>query len=273
MEFANNTLHDLVRPTNTLEYYWGYTFDNYSERLLTTVGTFAIHELAYLLFFVPFFFVDFIPSLQKYKLQKNVVNNTQYTWRAYKKVLITHLLVQLPMMLMFHDVYMKQLGLSVSLPLPSWGHTISVCILSFIIEDFYFYWVHRLLHHPALYKHIHKVHHDYAAPFGFAAEYAHPIETMVLGVGTVIGPLVLTRHYFTVLVWLIVRLFQTVEAHCGYDFPWSPRHFIPFWGGAEFHDYHHETFSGNYASSFIVWDWVFGTDVKYRERKMNKKIQ
>lgn len=42
------------------------------------------------------------------------------------------------------------------------GHTISVCILSFIIEDFYFYWVHRLLHHPALYKHIHKVHHDYA---------------------------------------------------------------------------------------------------------------
>jgi hypothetical protein len=80
------------------------------------------------------------------------------------------------------------------------------------------------------------------APFGFAAEYAHPIETMVLGVGTVIGPLVLTRHYFTVLVWLIVRLFQTVEAHCGYDFPWSPRHFIPFWGGAEFHDYHHETF-------------------------------
>lgn len=74
MEFANNTLHDLVRPTNTLEYYWGYTFDNYSERLLTTVGTFAIHELAYLLFFVPFFFVDFIPSLQKYKLQKVRLN-------------------------------------------------------------------------------------------------------------------------------------------------------------------------------------------------------
>jgi hypothetical protein len=179
------------------------------------------------------------------------------------------------------------------------------------------------LHHPALYKHIHKVHHDYAgklfretyvlgwkifsdqyklhkieklilnaviisssiikalpfitlsedylimtnkevlifcfninpitstAPFGFAAEYAHPIETMVLGVGTVIGPLVLTRHYFTVLVWLIVRLFQTVEAHCGYDFPWSPRHFIPFWGGAEFHDYHHETFV-SFSSYFHI---------------------
>jgi sterol desaturase/sphingolipid hydroxylase (fatty acid hydroxylase superfamily) len=30
------------------------------------------------------------------------------------------------------------------------------------------------------------------------------------------------------------------------------------------------TFTGNYASTFIVWDWVFGTDVKYREHRKQK---
>jgi sterol desaturase/sphingolipid hydroxylase (fatty acid hydroxylase superfamily) len=36
-----------------------------------------------------------------------------------------------------------------------------VCVLhifAFMLsEDCLFYWMHRLLHHPALYKHIHKV--------------------------------------------------------------------------------------------------------------------
>jgi methylsterol monooxygenase len=34
-----------------------------------------------------------------------------------------------------------------------------------------------------------QVHHTYSAPFGLAAEYAHPIEVLVLGAGTVLAPL------------------------------------------------------------------------------------
>ncbi len=39
-----------------------------------------------------------------------------------------------------------------------------------------FYWVHRALHHPALYKQIHKQHHEYKGTIGFATEYATPAE-------------------------------------------------------------------------------------------------
>lgn len=55
------------------------------------------------------------------------------------------------------------------------------------------------------------------------------------------------------------------------DFPWSLHHIVPFWSGAEHHDFHHMAFTNNYATSFRLWDWVFGTDTKYREYK--KKVK
>jgi sterol desaturase/sphingolipid hydroxylase (fatty acid hydroxylase superfamily) len=109
------------------------------------------------------------------------------------------------------------------------------------------------------------------APFsGFAdrhlGRYAHPVETLFLGFGSMLGPILCATHLLEVWVWLCFRLVQTVEVHCGYDFPWAPNHWVPFWGGAKFHDFHHERFTGNYASTFVVWDAVFGTDDKYRAR-------
>ena len=43
--------------------------------------------------------------------------------------------------------------------------------------------------------------------------------------------MLLTRHLFSLWAWLFIRLYQTVEAHSGYDFPWSPTKLLPFWGG------------------------------------------
>ena len=72
-------------------------------------------------------------------------------------------------------------------------------------------------------RYIHKQHHKFAAPFGLAAEYAHPVETVVLGVGFFLGPLFWCLfqelHVFTMAIWLAVRLIQVVDAHSGYDFP------------------------------------------------------
>ena len=87
------------------------------------------------------------------------------------------------------------------------------------------------MHWGPIYPTIHKIHHHHAAPFGIAAEYAHPVETIFLGLGTMLGPFLFATHLFTVWAWLFLRLFQTVEAHAGYDYPWSPNRFIPFWGG------------------------------------------
>lgn len=153
------------------------------------------------------------------------------------------------------------------------------------------YTAHQALHTGVLYKHIHKIHHKYSAPFGLAAEYAHPAEVFILGTGTILGPLLYcfftqNLHIVTVYAWIVLRLFQAIDAHSGYgaflffyyyhlsllktnliikDFPWSLHNIVPFWSGAEHHDFHHMAFTNNFSTSFRWWDRIFGTDTKYRE--------
>jgi methylsterol monooxygenase len=175
-------------------------------------------------------------------------------------------------------------GLSTSVPFPSLWTMASQIAIFFVMEDAWHYWTHRAMHmSPFLYKNVHKIHHQYSAPFGLAAEYASPIEVMMLGLGTVGLPILWCAitgnlHILTMYLWIVLRLFQAIDAHSGYEFPWSLHHFLPFWAGADHHDTHHERFVGNYASSFRWWDYLLDTETgpeamkRRRERRMQERI-
>ena len=194
-------------------------------------------------------------------------------------VLLSHFTVELPQIWLFHPMC-QYFGLETSVPFPSIYKMAYQIAIFFVFEDAWHYWAHRAMHASSfLYKNIHKIHHQYSAPFGLAAEYASPIEVMILGFGSVGVPIVfcaITKdlHILTMYVWIIFRLSQAIDAHSGYEFPWSLHHFLPFWAGAEHHDVHHEKFIGNYASSFRWWDFVLDTEAgaeaskKRRERKL-----
>ncbi|PVF99385.1 hypothetical protein CPB86DRAFT_783753 [Serendipita vermifera] len=162
-------------------------------------------------------------------------------------------------------------------PFPHWQTAALQVAGFFVFEDFYHFVAHQALHYGPLYRHIHKLHHKYSAPFGLAAEYAHPLETLILALGTLLGPILWTIysggnfHISTMYVWVTLRLFQAIDAHSGYDFPWSLQHILPFWSGADHHDFHHMAFTNNYSTSFRWWDHLFGTDDKYRAYKAKLK--
>jgi sterol desaturase/sphingolipid hydroxylase (fatty acid hydroxylase superfamily) len=66
---------------------------------------------------------------------------------------------------------------------PSFGELVSQVLIVYFIEDFFFYWAHRLFHtFPALYK-MHKIHHEYDKIYTFATEYFHPLD---FGLGNVV---------------------------------------------------------------------------------------
>ncbi|CAO3683275.1 unnamed protein product [Umbelopsis vinacea] len=257
---------------------WVTLYEGRNEIVVTGMVAFVMHEVVYFGRYLPFFICDFIPAFQKYKLQPDKVNVSEDYWKCVRQVLFCHFCFELPMIFFFHPMG-HLFGMKITeVPFPTWQTMAIQIAVFFFFEDFWHYWAHRGLHYGPLYKHIHKLHHDYSAPFGMAAEYAHPVETMVLGLGTVAVPLiwlVITGdlHIITMFAWILLRLFQAIDAHSGYDFPWSLRQFLPFWAGSDHHDAHHQLFITNYASSFRWWDFIFGTDTRYRNLRKRQALE
>eukprot|EP00658_Telonema_sp_P-2_P008722 TRINITY_DN13298_c0_g1_i4.p2 TRINITY_DN13298_c0_g1~~TRINITY_DN13298_c0_g1_i4.p2 ORF type:complete len:196 (+),score=18.39 TRINITY_DN13298_c0_g1_i4:418-1005(+) len=79
--------------------------------------------------------------------------------------------------------------------LPSACSAIGSIVLWHALFDAWFYWGHRLLHHPKLYW-IHKKHHSFHATIGVAALFSHPIEGLLVNAGsTFVGPLLFPAHF------------------------------------------------------------------------------
>ncbi|KAF5681191.1 methylsterol monooxygenase [Fusarium denticulatum] len=249
-----------------------------NDTLATGIMSFFLHELVYFGRCIPYMMMDYIPYFQQFRIQKQKVPTLKEQWDCAAIVLISHFTAELPQIWFFHPVA-TYLGMDYGVPFPPvWKMALQIAIC-FIMEDAWHYWFHRALHYGPLYKAIHKMHHTYSAPFGLAAEYASPIETALLGIGVVGCPVVLLAitgelHLFTMYTWIVLRLFQAIDAHSGYDFPWSLRHFLPVWAGAAHHDLHHEKFIGNYASSFRWWDYCLDTEAgaEAHKRRREKKL-
>ncbi|KAM0563597.1 hypothetical protein ACHAPJ_001321 [Fusarium lateritium] len=249
-----------------------------NDTLATGIMSFAMHELVYFGRCIPYMMMDYIPYFQQFRIQKQKVPTLREQWDCAAIVLISHFTAELPQIWFFHPIA-TYLGMDYGVPFPPvWKMALQIAIC-FVMEDAWHYWFHRALHYGPLYKAIHKMHHTYSAPFGLAAEYASPIETALLGIGVVGCPIVLLAitgelHLFTMYTWIVLRLFQAIDSHSGYDFPWSLRHFLPVWAGAAHHDLHHEKFIGNYASSFRWWDYCLDTEAgaEAHKRRREKKL-
>ncbi|MBK6802009.1 MAG: sterol desaturase family protein [Novosphingobium sp.] len=145
---------------------------------------------------------------------------------------------------------------------PLWWLPVSF-LLCLAIHDTWFYWTHRLMHHPALFKPIHAVHHASKPPTAWAAMSFHPWEALS---GAFVIPalvFVLPLHAGVVLAVLLVMTVMGTTNHMGWEM--FPARLVRGRAGqlvitASHHQLHHERYNCNYGLYFRFWDRLCGTD-------------
>jgi lathosterol oxidase len=147
-------------------------------------------------------------------------------------------------------------------PLPVWEVVLSFPLV-LIVHDAYFYWTHRWMHHPALFKFFHWEHHKSQAPTVFTAySFAIP-EAIVQGLFGVFYVALFPATFATLIFFQFVEILHNLMIHSGVDV--LPRTLVTHkrWGwlaGAAHHDLHHRTSRGNFGLYTRFWDRVMKTE-------------
>ena len=145
---------------------------------------------------------------------------------------------------------------------PLWYLPLSVFLYLFV-QDSWFYWSHRAMHAPGLFRMAHKVHHDSRPPTAWTAMSFHPIESVTGAIVLPILVFVIPIHIAMIGVVLTIATVMGVTNHMGWEmFPrWLVNSPLGHWLiTASHHERHHEEYRCNYGLYFRFWDRVCGTD-------------
>ena len=140
----------------------------------------------------------------------------------------------------------------------------AVTLVAMILaQDAYFYWTHRAMHHPRLFRTFHWTHHKSKTPTPWAA-YAFDVpEALVIVAFVPLWAALVPMHdlaIFTFVTWQIVR---NVMGHAGVEMhPVSgkPSALFGWWNTTTHHDLHHQHGRSNYGLYFTWWDRWMGTE-------------
>jgi sterol desaturase/sphingolipid hydroxylase (fatty acid hydroxylase superfamily) len=143
-------------------------------------------------------------------------------------------------------------------------------LLLILAHDAWFYWTHRLMHVPGVFRRFHRTHHRSVAPTPWAA-YSFAIgEAVVQAVFLPLMLLVLPVHPLVIFFFLLHMIVRNVLGHAGVEL--LPRSWLGGWWGRVFtttlhHDMHHAHGGANYGLYFTWWDRRCGTEhPAYRTR-------
>jgi lathosterol oxidase len=135
-------------------------------------------------------------------------------------------------------------------------------VLLLVVHDTYFYWTHRLMHHPRLFRYAHLTHHKSTNPSPWAAMAFHPIEALIEALYVTVAALLFPLHPLAIFIFLLIMMTYNVYGHLGYEL--YPKGFsrsrIGKWINTSVnHNQHHQHFNGNYGLYFLWWDRWMGT--------------
>jgi sterol desaturase/sphingolipid hydroxylase (fatty acid hydroxylase superfamily) len=131
-----------------------------------------------------------------------------------------------------------------------------------ILQDTYFYFTHRLFHHPAIFKQLHQGHHRSTHPTPWTSFAFDPPEALIQAFFLVVIVLIMPLHFAVLAAVLTTMTLWSVLNHLGFERSsssaigaWLGRGLI----GPKHHLIHHRQYKVHYGLYFTFWDKLLGT--------------
>ncbi|KAI5868034.1 C-5 sterol desaturase [Durotheca rogersii] len=140
-----------------------------------------------------------------------------------------------------------------------------------LFTDALIYLVHRGLHHPLIYKHLHKPHHKWIMPTPYASHAFHPVDGFLQSFPYHLFPMLFPLNKFASVGLFIFVNFWTIMIHDGEYVAESA-----VINGAACHTMHHLYFNYNYGQYTTFWDRLGRSyrkpdpDLFLKEKKMSE---
>lgn len=139
---------------------------------------------------------------------------------------------------------------------PIWWMPISFMILLFLHETYY-YWIHRWMHIPSVFRIVHNAHHQSKIASPWTAFAFHPLEGLLQAIFLPAILLFLPVHIGVLLLLLVIMTISSVINHLDIEiYPADFEHKFPWkWIiGATHHARHHQQYRYNFGLYFTFWD-------------------
>ncbi|MFY7786284.1 MAG: sterol desaturase family protein [Thermoflexibacteraceae bacterium] len=154
-----------------------------------------------------------------------------------------------------------------------WAYLVFTIFLLIFIHDTYFYWTHRLMHHPRIFKWVHLVHHQSHNTSPWTSFAFHPIEAIIEAAFFPIIVFVLPIHPLAGFIFLLYSIIMNVVGHTGFEFhpKNSLKHpFLKWFNTPTHHNLHHQYSRSNYGLYFNFWDKIMQTNDQQYEQKFDE---
>ena len=135
-----------------------------------------------------------------------------------------------------------------------WGYLAVSILLVLVIAETLIYWIHRALHTPWLYQHLHRFHHQFREPTPFVSVSFHPLDAFFQASPYHLCALFLPVHVWVYHGFIILAMIWATVIHDRVRL--VSTELVNHTGC---HTVHHWYFGFNYGQFFTFWDRLCGT--------------
>jgi Delta7-sterol 5-desaturase len=145
------------------------------------------------------------------------------------------------------------------------GLDVAIYLIAILLaHDTYFYWTHRAMHHPRLFKRVHRFHHKTVTPTAWAAySFALP-EAFLMALFMPLYLYFVPTPGFAIFLFLAIMILRNAMGHAGLELHargWASHPMLKWISTTTHHDLHHAgSFNHNFGFYFTWWDKLMGTE-------------